>query len=142
MYMYTYCLCLMIRRPPRFTLTDTLFPYTTFFRSPAAQARQTRSSGPALLYRPGGMRRLRRLFGPVDLRQHSAACHTARNEETDRPDELQQGLQLRKRLLPVLSHYSRRRTAQPRHVASCRVRALGPPAGTESAPGRPTGQYT
>src|SRR3546814_20217152 len=30
------CLCiffLMIRRPPRSTLTDTLFPYTTLFRS-------------------------------------------------------------------------------------------------------------
>src|SRR3546814_17639179 len=26
----------MIRRPPRFTRTDTLFPYTTRFRSPAA----------------------------------------------------------------------------------------------------------
>src|SRR3546814_15995352 len=25
---------LMIRRPPRSTLTDTLFPYTTLFRSP------------------------------------------------------------------------------------------------------------
>src|SRR3546814_1761393 len=29
-----YCLfCLMIRRPPRSTRTDTLFPYTTLFRS-------------------------------------------------------------------------------------------------------------
>src|SRR3546814_9072842 len=27
------CLCLMIRRPPRSTRTDTLFPYTTLFRS-------------------------------------------------------------------------------------------------------------
>src|SRR3546814_7367476 len=27
---------LMIRRPPRSTRTDTLFPYTTLFRSPAA----------------------------------------------------------------------------------------------------------
>src|SRR3546814_11809861 len=26
---------LMIRRPPRSTRTDTLFPYTTLFRSPA-----------------------------------------------------------------------------------------------------------
>src|SRR3546814_10494112 len=25
----------MIRRPPRYTRTDTLFPYTTLFRSPA-----------------------------------------------------------------------------------------------------------
>src|SRR3546814_15024814 len=28
----------MIRRPPRFTLTDTLFPYTTLFRSQAIAA--------------------------------------------------------------------------------------------------------
>src|SRR3546814_19183485 len=45
-YTYTYCLVslqlclimsfffLMIRRPPRSTRTDTLFPYTTLFRSP------------------------------------------------------------------------------------------------------------
>src|SRR3546814_18655844 len=30
---------LMIRRPPRSTRTDTLFPYTTLFRSRKAQAR-------------------------------------------------------------------------------------------------------
>src|SRR3546814_8261505 len=33
-----YCVCfffLMIRRPPRSTRTDTLFPYTTLFRSSA-----------------------------------------------------------------------------------------------------------
>src|SRR3546814_2979399 len=28
----------MIRRPPRSTRTDTLFPYTTLFRSPAARS--------------------------------------------------------------------------------------------------------
>src|SRR3546814_12617079 len=28
---------LMIRRPPRSTRTDTLFPYTTLFRSPAVE---------------------------------------------------------------------------------------------------------
>src|SRR3546814_9675263 len=38
--MASWCLCvldfffLMIRRPPRSTRTDTLFPYTTLFRSP------------------------------------------------------------------------------------------------------------
>src|SRR3546814_13901294 len=31
---------LMIRRPPRSTRTDTLFPYTTLFRSPAAEAEE------------------------------------------------------------------------------------------------------
>src|SRR3546814_3459207 len=29
----------MIRRPPRSTLTDTLFPYTTLFRSPCRRYR-------------------------------------------------------------------------------------------------------
>src|SRR3546814_12901886 len=36
------CSCiffLMIRRPPRSTRTDTLFPYTTLFRSPPARRR-------------------------------------------------------------------------------------------------------
>src|SRR3546814_15961471 len=28
-----YCYFLMVRRPPRSTRTDTLFPYTTLFRS-------------------------------------------------------------------------------------------------------------
>src|SRR3546814_20872808 len=32
-YQYLFCFFLMIRRPPRATRTDTLFPYTTLFRS-------------------------------------------------------------------------------------------------------------
>src|SRR3546814_6280730 len=32
----------MIRRPPRSTRTDTLFPYTTLFRSPGARDRCAR----------------------------------------------------------------------------------------------------
>src|SRR3546814_10808526 len=37
----------MIRRPPRSTRTDTLFPYTTLFRSAEAAARPGRSRGRA-----------------------------------------------------------------------------------------------
>src|SRR3546814_4126437 len=41
---------LMIRRPPRSTRTDTLFPYTTLFRSPRStkwwQGQQWTSTGP------------------------------------------------------------------------------------------------
>src|SRR3546814_1645383 len=43
--------CLMIRRPPRSTRTDTLFPYTTFFRSGrniVRDRRARRRSGPAV----------------------------------------------------------------------------------------------
>src|SRR3546814_15685980 len=36
----------MIRRPPRSTRTDTLFPYTTLFRS----ARKGRGFGPPLIH--------------------------------------------------------------------------------------------
>src|SRR3546814_6070836 len=44
---------LMIRRPPRSTRTDTLFPYTTLFRSPTRL--RLRSGSPLLcsLWRPG-----------------------------------------------------------------------------------------
>src|SRR3546814_2611458 len=35
----------MIRRPPRSTRTDTLFPYTTLFRSAGDPAGRTRSTG-------------------------------------------------------------------------------------------------
>src|SRR3546814_12758671 len=34
-----YFFCLMVRRPPRSTRTDTLFPYTTLFRSFGASFR-------------------------------------------------------------------------------------------------------
>src|SRR3546814_19913006 len=37
--MYVYLFFLMLRRPPRSTRTDTLFPYTTLFRSLFCQAR-------------------------------------------------------------------------------------------------------
>src|SRR6056297_3807281 len=36
---------LMIRRPPRSTRTDTLFPYTTLFRSRSTSAARCRVSG-------------------------------------------------------------------------------------------------
>src|SRR3546814_13241104 len=36
-----FCFFLMIRRPPRSTRTDTLFPYTTLFRSIIAAGSQS-----------------------------------------------------------------------------------------------------
>src|SRR3546814_13449972 len=41
----------MIRRPPRSTRTDTLFPYTTLFRSPRVLERLPVSDVPALFER-------------------------------------------------------------------------------------------
>src|SRR3546814_6797374 len=48
----------MIRRPPRSTLTDTLFPYTTLFRSSAESGfRPQRNRPPARSPAPGGAER-------------------------------------------------------------------------------------
>src|SRR3546814_19996308 len=46
---------LMIRRPPRSTRTDTLFPYTTLFRSAGPIPEDLFRTGP--VRRPGGVRR-------------------------------------------------------------------------------------
>src|SRR3546814_14483785 len=40
--MFIVVFFLMIRRPPRSTRTDTLFPYTTLFRSPPSRVRSVR----------------------------------------------------------------------------------------------------
>src|SRR3546814_2636829 len=48
----------MRRRPPRSTRTDTLFPYTTLFRSPDRHHGDGRAEGAR--HRGGGRRRRRR----------------------------------------------------------------------------------
>src|SRR3546814_10070458 len=53
----------MIRRPPRSTRTDTLFPYTALFRSPA----DTRDEGPARRI-PAAGRRALLIRGPAQKR--------------------------------------------------------------------------
>src|SRR3546814_6903583 len=52
--MVRVCIFLMIRRPPRSTRTDTLFPYTTLFRSPHKQnaQRPTASNTAAIAVTP------------------------------------------------------------------------------------------
>src|SRR3546814_5500525 len=57
----------MIRRPPRSTRTDTLFPYTTLFRSTMAA-----TNAPGIHYDLIGMGRM--IIGnhpPIDLRPHT-----------------------------------------------------------------------
>src|SRR3546814_11961123 len=52
-----YCVIffLMIRRPPRSTRTDTLFPYTTLFRSRGARHHVERGLGHVGVRVPGGL---------------------------------------------------------------------------------------
>src|SRR3546814_16808545 len=63
---FCYFFCLMIRRPPRSTRTDTLFPYTTLFRSAQILAQEEVRVLERKLV--GGVRRLRggrRLLGEL-----------------------------------------------------------------------------
>src|SRR3546814_12919200 len=76
----------MIRRPPRSTRTDTLFPYTTLFRSPLRLRRQRRRLG-------DGRRRLDlcrpvsadRLVGERDQDQHG--CADDKGEDAENEDD-------------------------------------------------------
>src|SRR3546814_9234200 len=47
----------MIRLPPRSTLTDTLFPYTTLFRSDQPKAEPVRSIAPVDIFGNGDIRK-------------------------------------------------------------------------------------
>src|SRR3546814_8364945 len=75
----------MIRRPPRSTLTDTLFPYTTLFRSarrtPCASLSGTRRSRGGCRPRPGSARR-----GNLPYARRSAPAR-ARDRRANRSEE-------------------------------------------------------
>src|SRR3546814_4293755 len=65
----------MIRRPPRSTRTDTLFPYTTLFRSPSCRSRATTAARPRHEARSASAPRLARAFSS-DAR-HRSEEHTS-----------------------------------------------------------------
>src|SRR3546814_2002671 len=62
---------LMIRRPPRSTLTDTLFPYTTLFRSHGFRAARTAEAS-----RRGRARAHPRVRGLREARRPSRGGHS------------------------------------------------------------------
>src|SRR3546814_3708866 len=69
----------MIRRPPRSTRTDTLFPYTTLFRSdlrPVGDAHRRRGGGAS-----GHPRPVRGVAGVVAERRELRAGPAPRSEE-------------------------------------------------------------
>src|SRR3546814_6343512 len=63
--LFCLCLFLMIRRPPRSTRTDTLFPYTTLFRSACGERAGARGSAvSAVKPFPGRTKKGRQIAGP------------------------------------------------------------------------------
>src|SRR3546814_4960123 len=68
----------MIRRPPRSTRTDTLFPYTTLFRSP-------RSS----IVRTGAPSAVKRMCAPAGANQPPLATASVSSRSEEHTSELQ-----------------------------------------------------
>src|SRR3546814_4441336 len=66
----------MIRRPPRSTRTDTLFPYPTLFRSRVTHAdftiERVYDAAPARVYAA---------FADAETKQRWSFCHSDRSEE-------------------------------------------------------------
>src|SRR3546814_10209112 len=71
----------MIRRPPRSTRTDTLFPYTTLFRS---LDEQPRAPGQREIAAPDRARRRGRRRGIGRVRANQQQRHHAYGDEPDR----------------------------------------------------------
>src|SRR3546814_8928779 len=78
---------LMIRRPPRSTRTDTLFPYTTLFRSGRARVRPvTKNAIGATFVTFAPYRDSVRQCG---LGADGRLCHARRNRSEEHTSELQ-----------------------------------------------------
>src|SRR3546814_7127122 len=72
----------MLRRPPRSTRTDTLFPYTTLFRSRQRADQRTHPRGtPSRAQRRPGSRAGLQGSQPHDLRGERDARRSCRSEE-------------------------------------------------------------
>src|SRR3546814_1623641 len=82
MYIVLFFFFLMIRRPPRSTRTDTLFPYTTLFRSLGRRRDRfgDRKAGP---YRLCGRRQRRRRYRNVVRRLAVAGGDDDRSRPLD-----------------------------------------------------------
>src|SRR3546814_4241154 len=109
LHFYYFFFFLMIRRPPRSTRTDTLFPYTTLFRSgdagrqceglvpdhprPAAPHRRPYQGGgwhqPRHPRRRDARRGRRKRIGQVDAGLCAAAPATQRGRSEEHTSELQ-----------------------------------------------------
>src|SRR3546814_17564739 len=68
---------LMIRRPPRSTRTDTLFPYTTLFRSPRGGSAMLLPYGWQLAFTNSRSRELRHCVRPQSFLAVSTPLHCA-----------------------------------------------------------------
>src|SRR3546814_4822787 len=112
----------MIRRPPRSTLTDTLFPYTTLFRSDEVadvQARRRRVAAVVEGDRPRGeaLGQRRPVGGGVD---EATGIEVVRSEE--HTSELQSLMRISYAVFCLKK--KTKRSKDPAHIKRCRCRYI------------------
>src|SRR3546814_17233319 len=113
----------MIRRPPRSTRTDTLFPYTTLFRSPEHKA-----FADAYRKRYNETPKVGSVVGYASLMSIAAGIKRAGSTDTEKLVDAFAGLQLETPFGPVtyraLDHQSRseERRVGKECVRTCRYR--------------------
>src|SRR3546814_9313856 len=100
----------MIRRPPRSTRTDTLFPYTTLFRSPQARPGLCPAQAPA-----GSA-------APVLHHQHRLAA--ADHHRARRSEEHTSELQSLMRISYAVFCLKKKHTKKTRHDTNIKIRTL------------------
>src|SRR3546814_16989641 len=88
---FVLCFFLMIRRPPRSTRTDTLFPYTTLFRSIVGFQRDVRDGSGPDGHSPRRLRARRRVAAPHRRAQERAGLYPlpAHGRSEEHTSELQ-----------------------------------------------------
>src|SRR3546814_9780702 len=96
---------LMIRRPPRSTRTDTLFPYTTLFRSPARRRSGCREDGD-----PGSGD-----AGTAWRRRHRSEEHTSELQSLMRISYAVFCLKKKTKLLPPPTYIQQKTKSQTTH---------------------------
>src|SRR3546814_7263566 len=77
----------MIRRPPRSTRTDTLFPYTTLFRSEKdpSDTREVRGRWDGLYIHSDGY--VHGISNPADVERGDSGCYKPVQSEVQRSEE-------------------------------------------------------
>src|SRR3546814_17861022 len=129
---------LMIRRPPRSTRTDTLFPYTTLFRSaiarrivvlPAPDGPMSATSSPGAQAKAATMGTGAEMRNDTSSPSATAAAHAPAQamDDDDRRDRPQQANKGNRSLGAVVQRLPTAIAPQPRRAGPPRARPAPPP---------------
>src|SRR3546814_9272798 len=110
----------MIRRPPRATRTDTLFPYTTLFRSPLDE--RVLARGATATRSQDCFANFRHASSPLSFRLAAAPVSTARwNRSEEHTSELQSLMRISYAVFclkkkTIINNYTDIRTVTTSHI--------------------------